>query len=128
MYPTAWAWASQDPKQEAVIAALERFYTALETGEYIAPLAGHSFTLKPAWATPEGRERLISAIDAEFLRELTANVSHWTGAGITKHPSFYRLSESMRLAFAQQLELTLIGPYEAKPPAIFAPPLADYEE
>lgn len=101
-----------NPKVAAIINILDEAYIALINDESWDPDPEYIFTVKPKWATVEGRERLIGAIDEEFLKEFRQKSgSQWYWAyyfGITHHPEFFRLPDSFRLALAQRLEQILI--------------------
>lgn len=87
----------------AVIEALETAYIALETGHLLSPTPGFKPTRKD-WGSKEGRERLISYLDAEFIHELTVHKLHWMARGMSKAPQLYRLDEPARIWLCEQLE------------------------
>ncbi len=102
----------ENPKVAAIITLLDDAYTALINEDPWGPDPEYIFTVKPHWATVEGRERLIGSIDEEFLKEFRQKTGQqWYWAyyfNITKHPGFFQLSDSFRLALAQKLEQILI--------------------
>lgn len=97
-----------NPEVAEGIAVLQRFWEAMERDEYIAPEDGYQFTIKPHWATVQGREQLIANLDEMYVNELKGNKTTWDQMGIRKHPQFFRLSDPMRLAMAQELEKLLV--------------------
>ena len=101
-----------DPKVAAIIGILDDAYTAMINEETWDPDPEYVFTVKPRWGTAEGRERLIGAIDEDFLKEFRKNTGtqwYWDYYhGIKRHPEFFRLADSFRLALSQKLEQVLI--------------------
>jgi len=88
---------------EKGIAVLEEAWQAVERGIPLSPSVGY-MPKKAAWRTVEGRERLISLIDAEFTTELAKSVGYFGQRGMNKHPRFYRLDFGGRLWLCEKLE------------------------
>lgn len=106
---TAQPFSHSNPKVNALRKVLDAAYHELLGQGMMWPIDDYyEYSLRPQWATTEGREQLISLLDGGFMEEIQKNASYWKGRGLSKIPEFYRLSEPQRIALAQQLHEVLL--------------------
>lgn len=115
-----WPRGHQNAKVAALTAVLDAAYhEMIGMGQTWDADPEYSFDLRPQWATPEGREALVSYLDSEWLDEMTKNAHHWHPRGIIAHPCYFKLNGPQRLALCQRLHDVLQQypePFEAYNP------------
>lgn len=113
--PSPYPKVHADPEVAAVIAYLQDWFLAMEDGSADLRMPDPSYRRsgnRPEW-TEDDLDRIIEAIDQEYLREvrgLTGTITGgwaWVRMGCDAPPGFHRLGRLQRLAFVQGLDQVL---------------------